>query len=116
MGAHGAWRTGVRPVLITAGIVLLLALGACVAGSAESQHAASSGGLISQLFLGFWHGLIAPVMLVIEAINQFAPHLLPWTVRFYESRDTGAVYDIGFYVGLISSPVLIGAGWSRSRR
>jgi hypothetical protein len=98
-----------------AGIALVLALGACVAGSAESQHAANSGGLLSQLLLGVWQGLIAPLMLIVEVIGQFAPHLLPWTVRFYEAHGTGAVYDLGFYVGLIGSPLLIGVGWSRRR-
>ncbi len=103
----------VKRVLIVAGAVMLLALGACVAGSGESQHAAASGGLLSQLLLGFWQGLIAPLMLIVEVIDQFAPHLLPWSVRFYEARGTGVFYDVGFYVGLVGSPLLIGAGWSR---
>jgi hypothetical protein len=103
-----------RTIKITAAVLLMLALGACAAGSAESGHAAS-GGWLSQLLLGFWHGLIAPLMLVVEVINKFAPHLLPWTVRFYESRGTGAVYDIGFYFGLAGSPLLAGAGWRRRR-
>jgi hypothetical protein len=104
----------VRRVLTGAGILAMLALGACVAGSAEAQHAAS-GGPLSELLLGMWHGLIAPVMLIVEVINQFAPRLLPWTARFYQPHDSSAVYDIGFYVGLIGSPLLIGVGWSRRR-
>jgi len=104
-----------KRVLIVTGVVLMLALSACVAGSTESEHAASSGGLLSQLLLGVWHGLIAPLMLVIEVIDQFFPHLLPWTVRFYEARGTGVVYDVGFYFGLVGSPLLLGAGWSRRR-
>jgi hypothetical protein len=105
-----------KRTLIFVGLaVAALALTACAAGSAESQHAAS-GGVLSQLLLGFWHGLIAPVMLIIEVIDKFAPHLLPWDVRFYESRGTGVVYDIGFYFGLVGSPVLAHTGWrSRNR-
>ena len=91
-----------------------LALAACAAGSAKSQHAAS-GGVLSQLLLGFWHGLIAPVMLIIEVIDKFAPHLLPWDVKFYESRGTGVIYDVGFYFGLVGSPLIAHSGW-RSRR
>ena len=102
-----------RAFQITSAIVLVLALSACVAGSTESQHAAA-GGVLSQLLLGFWHGLIAPVMLVVEVINKFAPHLLPWTVRFYETKATGVAYDVGFYFGLVGSPVL-GAAYSRRR-
>jgi hypothetical protein len=103
-----------RVLLIAGTVVLILALGACVAGSAESQHAAS-GGVVSQVLLGFWHGLIGPVMLIIEVIDRFMPHLLPWSVRFYETRTTGVAYDVGFYFGLVGSPLVIGAGWSRRR-
>jgi hypothetical protein len=108
-------ESGLKRVLVIAGVLLTLALGACVAGSAESQHAAA-GGVLSQLLLGFWHGLIAPVMLIVEVINRFAPHLLPWTVSFYETHAAGVAYDVGFYFGLAGSPVLIGTGWSRRRR
>jgi len=52
-------------------------------------------------------------MLVVEVINRLAPHLLPWTVKFYESRGTTFIYDIGFYFGLVGSPLLARAGWSR---
>ncbi|HUO11683.1 MAG TPA: hypothetical protein VMU37_02910 [Caulobacteraceae bacterium] len=94
--------------VVTVALVLLLGLGlaACVAGSAESARAAS-GGAISQLALGFWHGLIAPVMLIVEVVNKFWPHLLPWSVKFYEARGTGVIYDVGFYFGLMGSPVLV---------
>jgi hypothetical protein len=95
-------------------LAALLALSACAAGSGESQHAAA-GGDISQLLLGFWHGLIAPVTLIVEVVDKFAPHLLPWTVRLYESRGTGVLYDLGFYFGLAGSPVIVLGGWSRRR-
>lgn len=89
-------------------IAACLLLGACVAGSSESSHAAS-GGAISLLLLGLWHGIIGPVTLIIEVVNHFVPHLLPWTVRFYEPHANSAFYDIGFYLGLAGSPVLLGS-------
>ena len=104
-----------RALIVASLIGLGLVLAACAAGSGESEHAAS-GGVLSQLLLGFWHGLIAPVMLIIEVIDKFAPHLLPWDVRFYESRGTGVVYDVGFYFGLVGSPLLAHSGWSRRSR
>jgi hypothetical protein len=105
-----------KRTLIVAGLIALgLVLAACAAGSGESEHAAS-GGVLSQLLLGFWHGLIAPVMLIIEVIDKFAPHLLPWNVKFYEARGTGVVYDVGFYFGLVGSPLLAHSGWSRRSR
>jgi hypothetical protein len=104
-----------RALTIVGLIALGLVLAACAAGSGESEHAAS-GGVLSQLLLGFWHGLIAPVMLIIEVVDKFAPHLLPWNVKFYEARGTGMVYDIGFYFGLVGSPLLAHTGWSRRSR
>lgn len=83
-----------------------LALSACVAGSAESQHAASAG-VLAQVLLGFWQGVIAPVTLIGEIINRFAPHALPWTLHFYESRGTGVAYDVGFYLGLAGGPSIV---------
>ena len=101
-----------KPALkIAVAAVVLLALSACAAGSGESQHAAASGDL-SQFFLGFWHGIIAPVTLIVEVINHFAPHLLPWKAHIYETGASGAPYDIGFYLGLAGSPVVV---WSRRR-
>lgn len=101
-----------RAIKTAGAVAILLALTACVAGSAESGHAAG-GGLISQLLLGFWHGLIAPLMLLVEVVDKFAPHLLPWTVRFYETKATGPAYDVGFYLGLVGSPLVIGSRWRR---
>jgi hypothetical protein len=94
--------------------VILLLLSACVAGSAESHHAAA-GGVVSQLLLGFWHGIIGPFTLIGEVINALAPHLLPWTVHMYEPAGTGVAYDVGFYFGLLGGPGVIFGGWSRRR-
>ena len=93
-------------------VVLVTVLSACVAGSGEAAHAAS-GGVVPQLLLGLWHGVIAPFTLLGEIINRFAPHLLPWHVRFYEARATGVAYDVGFYVGLAAGPSFAWTRWSR---
>ncbi|HZC17319.1 MAG TPA: hypothetical protein VE309_11200 [Caulobacteraceae bacterium] len=92
--------------------VLLMALSGCVAGSAESHHAAA-GGLVSQLLLGFWHGVIGPPTLIGEVINHFAPHLLPWDVHMYETTATGWAYDVGFYFGLLGGPGVFVGRWRR---
>jgi hypothetical protein len=97
---------------IAGAAVVVLALSACVAGSGESAHAAS-GGVLSQLLLGFWHGVIAPVTLIGEIINRFAPNALPWRVHLYETKAVGVAYDLGFYLGLAGGPTVIGSRWSR---
>jgi len=94
------------------GAILVLGLSACVAGSGEAAHAAS-GGAISQILLGFWHGVIAPLTLLGEIITHFAPHLLPWHVGFYETKAAGAAYDFGFFIGLAGGPSVLGSRWRR---
>jgi hypothetical protein len=101
-----------RTACITCGLVLLLTLGACVAGSVESHHAAA-GGEWQQFLLGLWHGIIAPVTLIIEIVNRLAPHALPWRVRLYEAADTGVAYDVGFYLGLAGAPSTVFGTWRR---
>jgi len=93
-------------VRIAGAVGVCLALGACVAGGVESAHAAT-GGDVSQLVLGFWHGLIAPVTLIVEIINRFVPHALPWQPHMYEKTGTGVIYDVGFWVGLASGPSIL---------
>ncbi|MGC1305215.1 MAG: hypothetical protein WA840_22835 [Caulobacteraceae bacterium] len=101
-----------HPVRIVAALGLALGLAACVAGSGDSAHAAS-GGLISQFLLGFWHGLIGPLTLLVEVIDRFLPHLLPWRTHLYETKAAGAPYDLGFYIGLGGSPLIILGRWRR---
>lgn len=94
-----------RPTLRLGAALVLVALGlsACVAGSGESANAAS-GGMLSQFLLGLWHGIIGPVTLIIEIVNRFFPHLLPWKAHLYETKAAGLAYDVGFYLGLAGGP------------
>ena len=103
-----------KPTLrLTFGLLLLLALGACTAGSEDAHHAVM-GGEVSQFLLGLWHGIIAPVTLIIEVVNWLAPHLLPWHPYFYEA-GAGVLYDVGFYLGLAGGPPIVVTGWRRRR-
>jgi len=95
------------------GAVLLLGLSACAAGSTDAQEAADSGG-VALLLLGFWHGLIAPLTLLVSAINEFATGALPWTPRMYQEGG-GVIYDIGFFVGMIGGPSILWSGSLRRR-
>ena len=92
-------------------VALLLCLGACAAGSGEAQVTASSG-LIGQFVLGLWHGFIAPLTLIVEVINYFAPHVLPWHPKMFES-SAGIPYDVGFYLTVSGGPHLF---WAHRRR
>jgi hypothetical protein len=90
----------------------VLGLTACVATSAESGQAAQEGS-ISEIMLGFWHGIIAPVVLLGEIIEAVSPSILPWSFRVYEAEHTGVLYDVGFFVGLLAGPSLL---WTSRRR
>lgn len=80
-------------------------LGACAAGSPDAHQMAQGSGL-NQFLIGLWHGVIGPVTLVVELINRFAPHATPWKVHFFE-RDSGVLYDVGFYLGLVFGPSVL---------
>jgi hypothetical protein len=82
--------------------VVAATLAACAAGSPDA-HRAAGGGPIAELVLGFWHGLIAPITLIVEIIHRYVPHVLPWSWRMYET-GAGVPYDIGFYLGLAGGP------------
>lgn len=101
-----------RTMTIAMAVGAALALSGCIAGSAAS-HQAAGGGFLYQLLLGLWHGVIAPVTLIIEIINRFAPSLLPWRAHLYEARGTGVAYDIGFYLGLTGGPITVWSRWGR---
>lgn len=83
--------------------ILALSLAACAAGTPDASHAAA-GGPLSQLVLGFWHGLIAPITLLVEMVHRYLPGVLPWNIHLYEGGAAGVPYDIGFYFGLAGGP------------
>lgn len=92
--------------------VALLTLAACAAGSAEARQAVS-GGLVTQVIVGFWHGLIAPVTLLVEVINKIFPRVLPVDWRLYEASGATVPYDVGFYFGLGATPGFFFSRWRR---
>lgn len=44
---------------------------------------------------GVWHGLIAPIVLIISLFNP--------NVRIYETNNNGIMYDLGFVIGASGS-------------
>jgi hypothetical protein len=97
---------------IALGLGLVLLLAACAAGSPDASQTAH-GGALSLLVMGFWHGLIAPVTLIIEVIQKFFPGVLPipqpW--HMYETSAVSVAYDVGFYFGLAGGPTFAYSRW-----
>lgn len=48
---------------------------------------------IAGFFTGVWHGWIAPISLIASAFTD---------VRIYETNNNGFLYDLGFYMAIIS--------------
>lgn len=104
-------KTGPR---IFAACVVMLLLAGCAAGGIESGQAAH-GTMLSHFLLGLWHGIIAPVALLVEIGHKLWPHTIPWAIRLYETRADSVVYDVGFFLGLGGGPSLAWRG-ARYRR
>src|SRR5687767_14320190 len=49
-------------------------------------------GRVARAGAGLWHGIIAPVTLVLSFFNS--------DVRMYEVHNAGSEYDLGFLIGL----------------
>ena len=52
-----------------------------------------ASGRVARAVAGLWHGIIAPVTLLISFFNS--------DVRMYEVHNAGSEYDLGFLVGVV---------------
>ena len=79
-----------RRLKLAMAFALCLVLAACAAGGVESANAAHQG-LASQFLLGVWHGIIAPVTLLVEILHKLFPRR--WRLRFelLEDRTTPSI-------------------------
>lgn len=90
---------------MTAASLVLLAL--VLAGCAATQAPDATVGGAPGFFLGFWHGLIAPVTFVVSLFTD--------AVRVYAVPNLGRWYDFGFMLGIGGFSGGVFAG-SRRRR
>ncbi len=67
---------------------MLLMLSGCFAGTKMEDDKPAG------FFLGVWHGWIAPFALILEFFSS--------TIRIYEPHNRGILYDLGFYMAIIS--------------
>jgi len=90
-------------LLLLVGLVLVLT--ACAAGTNEAVGVADTDGDVAGLWLGFWHGLIAPVTLIISLFKD--------GVNVYEVHNSGNWYDFGFVFAIVS---FVGGSHGAKRR
>ncbi len=79
-------------LLLMVGFVLVLT--ACAAGANEAVGIADVDGGLAGFWLGFWHGLIAPITLLISLFKD--------GVNVYEVHNNGNWYDFGFVFAIVT--------------
>jgi hypothetical protein len=93
-----------RRILLVS-LLSALVLSACAAGVNPEVGVNPPGGTVAGFWLGFWHGIIAPVTFVISLFND--------SVNLYEVHNNGNWYDFGFVLG---AGILFGGGAAGSRK
>lgn len=96
-----------KTVLLLAIIMVLLLLASCAPGINELINVPSRTGVVAGFWRGLWNGMIAPITLIISFFDK--------NVQMYDPHNTGAGYNIGFFLG-ISVVFGGGAGGARARR
>ena len=66
----------------------LLCFTSCIPG--DERYITDPAGFLS----GIWHGWIAPVSLIMGYFDN--------AIRIYEKNNVGWIYDLGFYIAIIS--------------
>jgi hypothetical protein len=69
---------------------------------------ADANGQVAGALLGLWHGVIAPVTMVVSFFNQ--------DVTMYEVHNDGSQYNLGFLLGVAIFFVVLGAIFGSTRR
>jgi hypothetical protein len=71
---------------------LICFVAGCAAGHNDLKDSPNTDGSVAGFWLGFWHGIIAPICFVISLFNN--------NVSIYEVHNSGALYNLGFLLGL----------------
>lgn len=62
---------------------------------------ADAHGRPAGFWLGIWHGIISPITLVLSFVNK-------QTVQIYEVHNDGSLYNLGFVLGVLIMPAVLG--------
>jgi len=86
---------------IIAVLLIAVLLISCLPGDGRNNSENKAG-----FFWGIWHGWVAPISLIIGFFNR--------DIRVYEKANIGWLYDLGFYIAIISG--FGGLSLSRSKK
>ena len=115
-----------KKLLITAlPVILLVAITGCAPGSSvevttpetnvqlttpgtnPSVNEPAANGVVAGVVKGLWHGIIAPVTLIMSFFND--------AVQMYEVHNNGREYNLGFLLGVALVFLILGFSGRRWR-
>ena len=85
-------------------IVAVLAAALCLFTGCFPGDGVNTPNHLAGFFWGVWHGWIAPISLIYSLFNH--------NIGIYEVNNNGFLYNLGFYMAVISGPF----GLSLSRK
>jgi hypothetical protein len=112
-------------LIVVLPILLLVALTGCAPGSSVEVttpetnirlttpgtnplvNEAAENGVVAGVVQGLWHGVIAPVTLVMSFFNE--------NVQMYEVHNNGREYNLGFLLGVALVFLILGFSGRRWR-
>jgi hypothetical protein len=112
-------------LIVVLPILLLVALTGCAPGSSVEVttpetsirlttpgtnplvNEAAENGVVAGVVQGLWHGLIAPVTLIMSFFNE--------NVQMYEVHNNGREYNLGFLLGVALVFLVLGFSGRRWR-
>jgi hypothetical protein len=72
--------------------ILLIIMAGCTAGPNPQANTPDDQGHVAGVWLGLWHGIIAPVTFVISLFNP--------DIQMYDVHNNGNWYNFGFLLGM----------------
>ena len=76
-------------------------------GTNPLVNEAAENGVVAGVVQGLWHGIIAPVTLVMSFFNE--------SVQMYEVHNNGREYNLGFLLGVALVFLILGLSGRRWR-
>ena len=84
-----------------------LALSGCLANTAPADVALADPRHKTDIGIGLWHGVLAPVTYPVEALRHAVHPGSAERWHVYENNNAGLPYGVGFYGGLIACLVFL---------
>ena len=82
----------IRLVAMLFVVAVLLSLSACAAGPNDLVKSANPEGTVAGFWRGLWHGFISLFTFIISLFSD--------KVGVYEVHNSGALYNLGFIIGV----------------